>query len=250
MSNIPDHIENPGAYADAIQRRIKENARKTRERKFAEDHPELLAELKDLWSPEWNEDVDEWQQDGSHLVLHTMTVKQRNALLRKMGWLHDGYDEYGSLTPAQTVKAKTIIAETKANVSKWEDEDELRKLNATPWPTTLGRVEYEVEVVSAKIKSQPSFNPYDRSMDISWKMVVQREDGSRAWGSVPSVLRDWVDAQMQANNEDGCIWSDEKTAARYFRGTKLLLRGTFTRADDDPVFAFFKRPHVVAIHEE
>jgi hypothetical protein len=245
MSRIPDHIENPAAYADAIDRRIKENARKTRVRKFAEAEPELLAALNDLWSPEWNDEVEEWQQDGSHNILHTMTAKQRTAILRKVGWLHEGYIEYGSLTEKQAEKAKEIIAEVKANVSRWEDEDELRKLNATPWPESRERVEYDVTVVSAKVKRTPSYTGYGGD-DYTWKMTVQREDGSRAWCTVPSKLLDAVATAMQSAEEEGCPWSDERTAARYLRNAPTIrLRASWVRADDDPIFAFAKRPHFV-----
>lgn len=250
-----DHVENRDAYERAIERRIKENARKTRTRKFAEAEPELVAQLSEIWWPRWKSCCDSpelnewsrcencggeggtmgWTQDGSHLDLQIFTVKQLSAIARKIEWLRDGYEEYGSLTEKQTAKAKEIIAETIANVRRFEEEDELRKLNATPWEN--GRQEFRCRVVSAKVKEVPSFNPYDRHMDLQLKMIVQREDGSRLWCTAPSKLADAV-----------AEYHDYETVARALRGAELTLRVTVERADDDPIFAFGKRPHLVELH--
>jgi hypothetical protein len=235
MSRIPDHIENPSAYAAAIDRNIKMNAWKGKRERFAAAEPELYAALEDLWNPKWNPEVEEWQQDGSHMILHTMTNKERNTLLRKMSWLRDGYDEWGSLTDGQAAKAKEIISEARANIKKWEDEDELRKLNATPW--TEGRQEFRCTVVSAKVREVPSFNPYDRSMDIQLKMIVQREDGSRLWCTAPSKLAAAV-----------AEYYDYEVVAKALRGAELTLRVTVEPSGDDPIFAFGKRPHLVELH--
>jgi len=236
-------VENPAAYEAAIQGRIKHNAYITRSRNFKRDHPELHQVLTDVWHPEWAADQEEWQSDGSHLILHTITFPERKALLRKLAWLYDGYEEYGSLTDGQLVKAEEIIQEVRERQTKYAAEDAERLANAEPWPEAAGRVEYPVEIISAKLKEVPSFNPYDRFADYQWKIVVQREDGSRAWGSAPRALLDEI-----AERVDYHDWDD--TFARHLRGVRFTLRATFEPKHEDPLFAFFKRPHVVSIAKE
>lgn len=254
MSRIPDHIENPSAYADAIQRNIKMNARIGRERRFKEAEPELYAQLTELWHPHWAPCCDapalnewgrcencggeggtkDWQKDGSHLVLEHFTPKQHRAINRKISWLRDGYEEYGSLTENQAAKAKQIIEETIANVKRYEDEDELRKLNATPWEA--GRQEFRCTVVSAQVREVPSFNPYSRGSDLQLKIIVQREDGSRLWCTAPSALIEAIG------------WYDYEEVAKRLRQAELTLRVGVEPAEDDPIFAFGKRPHLVELH--
>lgn len=254
--NIPEHIENPSAYAAAIDRNIKANAWKTKRAAFERDEPELYAALRDLWTPRFHpcceaRELDGygdctscgaqgggpgWQRDGSHLDLQTMTAKERDAILRKLSWLGDGYDKYGSLTPNQAAKAKEIIEETKAKISKWEDEDELRKLNATPWEN--GRQEFPCTVVSLKLKDVPKFSYYDSG--VAWKMIVQREDGSRLYCTAPSKLLDAAFARADTE------WGEDKIE-RAARGMKLVLRVNVERANDDPIFGFGKRPHIVEV---
>lgn len=257
--NIPEHVENPAAYENAIRERIKANAWKTKRANFERDEPELYAALSDLWFPEWapccdSRDLDEWgscrscgedggtqswKKDGSNLVLHTMTNKERNSLLRKLSWLRDGFEQYGSLTEKQTAKAKEILAETKERVARFEEEDELRKLNATPWEN--GRQEFPCTIVNLKLKDVPKFSYYDSG--VAWKMIVQTESGARLYCTAPSGLLDHISELAQ--EFDG----DEDNMSRAARGVELTLRVNVERADDDPIFAFGKRPHIVSIKE-
>ena len=232
MSRIPGHIENPSAYAAAIDRNIKANAWKTKRENFKRDHPAMYAVLADCWFPMYDEE--------EQISLEVITAPERKALLRRLSWLRDGFEEYGSLTQKQLDKAAEIVVEVRERQSKWAEEDRLRLERAEPWPEDAGRTEYPVTVVSYKVKEVPSFNPYDRHMDLKLTMVVERADGSRAWGTCPTKLADAVAELVDVNP-----YSDE--FARHMRGVKLTLRATFEPKHEDPLFAFYKRPHLVSI---
>ena len=249
------HIENPTAYWNAVDARIKARAWEKCRREWEQANPEAAALVKDLWSPEtkpccdqweWNEwgecancgkvgGTMDWQKDGSHLVLHTMTAKEREALLKRTGWLREGYERWGSLTEKQTSKLLEIVEEVRTKVGKWDEQEAERIANATPWEA--GRQDAEVTLVSAKLKRQPSFNPYDRYEDLVWKGVFQREDGSRVWCTIPGKLVDAVG------------WREEEYMARYLRGAKLVLTVTVEPKDGEPTFAFGKRPTILKKHE-
>jgi hypothetical protein len=257
--NIPDHVENPAAYENAIRERIKANAWKTKRANFERDYPDLQAKLQEVWYPahkpccydrvwdEWGRcgtcgdatGTAEWTADGSHLALEHFTPKQLRALGRKLSWLRDGYEQYGSLTEKQIAKAEEIMAETVERVQRYEDEDERRKAGATPWEN--GRQEFPCTVVSLKLKDVPKHSYYDSG--VAWKMIVQREDGSRLYCTAPSRLID--EAYRRAQTE-----FDNDKIELSGRGMKLVLRANVTRADDDPIFAFGKRPHIVSIEGE
>lgn len=254
--NIPDHVENPAAYEDAIRQRIKANAWKTKRANFERDHGDLYAKLQEIFYPLFRPCCDnvvqtdygdcascgsysgtmEWKKDGSHLDLDHFTAKQVRALARKLNWLRDGYEEYGSLTPKQIVKAEEIIAETVERVNRYEQEDERRKANAAPWEN--GRQEFACEIVSLKLKDVPKYSYYDSGT--AWKMVVQTESGARLYCTCPNSLLETI--MERAGTEWG-----EDAIAKAARGTKLVLRANVTRADDDPGFGFGKRPHIVEV---
>lgn len=250
------HIENETAYWNAVDARIKSRAFAKRRREWEEANPEAAAVVGDLWCPplrpccESPQIVDcnhecancgqtggtmDWQKDGSHLDLKVLTVVERNSLLKRAGWLHDGYDKYGSLTEKQTAKLLEIVEEVRSKVSKWDAEEAERIANAIPWEP--GRQDAEVTLVSAKLKRQPSFNPYDRYDDLVWKGVFQRADGSRVWCTIPSKLLDVVG------------WREEEYMARYLRGATLTLTVTVQPKDGEPTFAFGKRPTVLKKNE-
>lgn len=245
----PD-IENPAAYEAAIVRNIKANAWKTKRANFERDEPELYAQLNEIWNPMWtaeargtldadgydNNDGTGWQKDGSHLALEIFTPKQQRALQRKLGWLRDGYDEYGSLTEKQIVKAKEIVEETVANVKRYEDEDERRKANAEPWEN--GRQEFPCTIVSLQLKDVPKFHYHDSGK--AWKMIVQNESGARLYCTAPSKLLDVIFERAESE------WDEDKVS-RSARGVELVLRVNVERADDDPIFGFGKRPHIVEV---
>lgn len=83
---------------------------------------------------------------------------------------------------------------------------------AKPAPT--GRVQADVEVLSVK-EQETSFG--DR-----WVMTVKSVEGWLAWGSAPAGVE---------------------------RGQKITLAATFTPKQDDPKFAFFRRPRVIRTNE-
>ena len=253
-------IENPSAYEAAIARNIKANARKTREANFQRDHDELYQQLQEIWFPKWapccdsmdidREDYDHecrscgeqggtkgWQRDGSHLDLEHFTAKEHQQLNRGLGWLRDGYDEYGSLTENQAAKAKEIISEARAKVSKWDAAEAERLASAQAWEA--GRQEFPCKVHSLNLKEVPSYSYY--GPDKAWKMIVQREDGSRLYCTAPSKLLDAVFAKADSE------WDEDKVG-RAARGTELVLRVNVELADE-ATFAFGKRPHIVEVKD-
>jgi hypothetical protein len=251
------HIENPTAYWNAVDGRIKARAFQKRRREWEQANPAAADIVADLWWPAVKPCCDNpefvdldyhdecancggdgtmnYQQDGSHLDLRTLTPKDRGVLLKRTGWLRDGYEKYGGLTPKQTVKLLEITEEVRTKTAKWDEQEAERIANAVPW--TAGRQDAEVTLISAKLKEQPSFNPYDRYPTLTWKGVFQREDGSRVWCTIPGKLI------------DACGWRDKDAMAKSLRGATCVLTVTVEPKAGEPTFAFGKRPTILKKNE-
>lgn len=65
----------------------------------------------------------------------------------------------------------------------------------------------------------------------AWKMLVELEDGSRVYGSIPRAI-------------DDQLWTVEGAESFYapLRGAKVTFTATVERSDRDPAFGFFSRP--------
>lgn len=129
-------------------------------------------------------------------------------------------NQYGYLFDSQAEGLRKVIAK-RPEYEKRQAEREEKDANRGPAPE--GRVEVQGEVLSVKWQ--------DNDWGGSLKWLVELENGSRVWGSVPSVL-----------------WDSGK--APVARGDKVRFKATFTRSDDDETFAFAKRPTGGEVTEE
>lgn len=81
-----------------------------------------------------------------------------------------------------------------------------------------GRVVVKGKVLHAKLVERQSFGYYDNGYD--WKMLVELENKSTVWGTIPSAINYGEDTV----------------------GREVQFTATFTPAEDDHTHAFFKRP--------
>ena len=126
---------------------------------------------------------------------------------------HDGiFDESReNIARSWIVKSDKTIAALKKTVEK-RKADKAARADAPDWQE--GR--FGVSGIVATIKL------VEGAYGSCYKMLLKLDDGRSCWGSVPSKLED-VD-----------------------NGDRVAIKATFEKSKDDPKFAFFKRPVVVA----
>jgi len=107
-------------------------------------------------------------------------------------------------------------------------EREAKRANAAPVPTGDGIV---IEGTLARVYWQ------DNDFGGSLRMIVEGDDGWRAWGTLP--------ASLQPRDEwDGDTHRVIPGAAE---GDRIQFTGNVTASDDDPSFGFVKRPRKATI---
>ena len=89
-----------------------------------------------------------------------------------------------------------------------------------------GRIVVTGRVLAAKLVTRDSFSYYDNGCD--WKMLVELENKSTVWGTIPSAINYGTDTV----------------------GREVQFTATFTPAQDDHTHAFFKRPAKATILNE
>ena len=120
------------------------------------------------------------------------------------------FKRYAELSDRQIAAVKTALVRD----AEWEARkvvEEKQMESAKPAPT--GRVEVTGEIIS--IKSQESY------FGSTLKMLVKTVDGWKLWTTVP----------------DSIMGTDEKITGKH-----VTLTATVTPSNDDPKFAFGKRP--------
>jgi len=151
---IPD---NPVAYEEGKQRRIRANARIGRERRFKAAYPELYA----------------W-------FFPTDADKPRGPEGFPPEWLWDAVMEWGGLTEKQAAVAIKIMNGNKEREAKRAAERAERQANATPW--TPGRQDVTATILSTREE--------EGEYGVSIKGLFQTADGAMLWMTVPAAIGD------------------------------------------------------------
>lgn len=118
--------------------------------------------------------------------------------------------------------AQALHKETERHDRQAARERRAAELAAQGVTAPEGRVTIEGEIVSIKF--------HDHDYGGSWKMVVRNAEGWAVWSTIPGTLI------SEAQDIDWHDWTTHLT------GRRARFTATVTRADDDPLFGFAKRP--------
>ncbi len=130
----------------------------------------------------------------------------------------------------------TNTAAALAATVEYDAEDARRAIvraqrEATKQPAPAGRVQVVGEVVKVGYK--------ENDFGGAWKMTVAADGGFMCWGSVPSAI---VDAH-RLERFLGAVGAVQATSLDvWLKGKRVQFTATLEPKDDDPCFAFFKRP--------
>jgi len=231
------HIDNQSAYEAGKQRRIRQNARIGRERRWysVEGNKELadfLYEANDyapigcmvryedgftklysiadvnagLIEERYKDSREVYSYDYGMTMIHHPVVKAaRGDFYIKM---FHALEEFGALTEGQTKAVAQMLARSKAKVAEWQTAEQERLATALDCPE--GRVEITGKVVSLKGK--------ESRFGFTMKMVVESEQGFRVYGTAPDEVQ---------------------------KGQTITFTATVTPSETDAKFGFFKRPRIV-----
>ena len=196
------------AYA-RYTKRVEANAKRKAE-KYNLETAKLLEEFSDR--------LDELESIRAELrsELERGLDNRASEFINKVGATLLSYDSEGAVDASRESIARSWIVKSDKTIEALKQTVEKRKaekkaLENTPdWED--GRLDVEGEILSVKWK--------DSDFGGSYKMLVKLSDGRRCWGSVPSKL-------------------DEAE-----EGDSVRFKATFSKSNDDPKFAFFKRPSV------
>lgn len=120
------------------------------------------------------------------------------------------FRKYGSMSDKQRELVMKLYHEEKEKKARWE------KRKKESGPTPEGRVEMSGKVVSIKTK--------ETQWGSTEKMLVELENGSRVYGTVPTAI------------------------CHIEKGAQISFRATVTQSKDDHTFGFFKRPSNAVDH--
>lgn len=186
-------------------------------RALAEDNDAL-----DAW--QIFEDIRTWQRNGWPPEYADDTAK-----VPPEWWtivdIFNKLVKYGSLSEKQWKFVK-ILPERAAKRDERKAQWEAEKAAAKDAPSGRG------EATGTVVK----FEYRDYGFKSVPKMVVKTVDGWLFWSTVPESM---FDASKEVDEYGMTIKSHE------IRGSTVTIRATFTPSDDDPKFAFAKRPHLV-----
>lgn len=155
-----------------------------------------LARLRALMKRNWR-----WKIVGEFLMENEDKHYIISDLLTKL-------NKYFSLSRRQIAFARSLV-EGEERKQKIKAQREAKLATVSDWED--GR--YEVSGTVISMKSQES------DWGLTWKMLVELEDGKRAWGTVPS--------KFEGDRND-----------------PIKFTATFTKSKDDPKFSFFSRPSI------
>lgn len=154
---IPDHIEHPAAYENAIRMRIKINAAKTRRKNWFAENPD--AQRLTDWLYQVGEFAtrcscgltdEEHQKDGwtdsckpiEHPATYNIFVGEFGGFLAE---LQDKLGEWGALTEKQTEVVRNALARAEARVEKRKQERDAQLAADRATSNYVGEVGQRIE---------------------------------------------------------------------------------------------------------
>lgn len=148
---------------------------------------------------------------------------------RHNGFLSDilhKLNRWGSLSEKQAA----AVLKCRDRAREWKQKREAEAEKRNPAPSGRG-VTITGEVVGAKV-TETHFTYYG---EISVKLTIRDDRGFMAWGSAPSS---WYDEAGEKVID--CPGEFEEEFG--FKGHRVRLVANLSPSDDDPTFAFYKRP--------
>lgn len=133
--------------------------------------------------------------------------------------------KYGSWSDSQANFARKLLNDIDSRATR---EASRAAEKAAAKDAVSGRVTITGEVLKVDVR--------DSQYGIVTKMTVKTSDGWLCWGTVPSSL------EIFDHPTDRLPGTDMPVQRGLQRGDKIELTATFTVSDNDPKFAFFKRP--------
>lgn len=197
-------IENPQAYENAKQMRIRINRCKTGHRKWVAAHgAEAEAIIAWMNHPSMKEIIDEHGYE-------THIPNEPHPAGSFPRWLDDAISQWGGLTDKQHAVAIRMLTERTEKNAARQAAFAAEKAAAPEW--TEGR--QQVSGVILKVRETETHYGYSRYGQVVEKAFIKIDDGRTCWGT----------------NLGG------------ERGSRVTFTATFTPADNDPKHAFYKRP--------
>lgn len=157
--------------------------------------------------------------DRKHPLWHKVsfavtTLEDMRAKVRK----------YGSLSEKQVAFALSLHKQIAERLISGEDELKLREERiASGLRAPSGRVSVRGTIISVKY--------VENDFGGSWKSLIELENGTRAYGTIPYDHRQ---LQYCGNGVYAKIEAE--------RGDEVEITATFEVSEKDPLFAFYKRP--------
>jgi hypothetical protein len=226
MSRNYDHIEHPAAYDNAVKASIYARANAKRRREFAAAEPKLFEWLT------WGDDYQSAAYVNGEFVKHPLGPAPTFGVKAVQEW---GAPKGGAIT-----KLKEIMVEREQRAAQRAEQYAAEKLTAKAW--TAGRQDVEGVVISAK--TQPGFAPHPRAIvaDVL-KILVKREDGSKIYMTCPRAVEDVYFAELEKG-------APNVGTLQWIKGKRVRVTVTVETKDEDPTFAFGKRPTFLGFVEE
>lgn len=166
-----DDIEYPHRWEEGRARRIKANRRKTGERKFIAEHPDIAwLFLPYLREPDDIEEQEEYYKEYWKVINR----------LRLPKFLFEAREEWGGLTEKQAQLVYDRLAKIDEQEKKWAEEDAA----APAWEA--GR--QEVRGVILSIREERTHYTYYGETSV--KGLVKLEDGRKLWTTIPRAAWD------------------------------------------------------------
>lgn len=228
-------IQNPAAYAAAIERRIKSNAQITRARQLdaalAGDSDEFKAWLLgnlpaglDALRIKSQADFDAYDEAPASEESYREYQRAVDAWRKRVGYLPDALREainnFGGLTEKQLAWARSAFQKNIERAAGRDAAENARKASAPAW--TAGRQVVEGTIQFARGESYEI--GYGRTT-FSVKGIVLLDDGRKCWTSIPQGA-----------------WPATGEIASALKGQRIKFAATFTPSEDDATMAFGKRP--------
>ncbi len=136
---------------------------------------------------------------------------------------HDNFckDVIGKLAKYGTLSEKQVAAVIKG-VARFKERKATEATKPPAGPAPVGKVKVQGVVACTKFQASDFGDVH--------KMLVVFDNGSKAWGTVPSTL-----PTMDPNAP--------------LKGSRVEFTADFTAKDGDPTFAFYKRPSKASVIE-
>jgi hypothetical protein len=235
MARSYDHIEHPAAYDNAVKASIYARANAKREREFAAAEPKLYEWLTWGWR---NTEPAMVTHDGGRTYVNNPAARHPLGPAPTFGV--KAVQEWGAPKGGAITKLKEIMVEREQRAAQRAEQYAAEKLTAKAW--TAGRQDVEGVVISAK--TQPGFAPHPRAIvaDVL-KILVKREDGSKIYMTCPRAVEDVYFAELEKG-------APNVGTLQWIKGKRVRVTVTVETKDEDPTFAFGKRPTFLGFVEE